>query len=139
MRGPVKRIAQYGFILFMLTACSALSPTGSQTMSPRNQQICKAGIATTMQRDPAMLLVDRVENDIVFLVAVEGGVKSKWGYKCRLDGNRIIFGGENGRWMTDRKDAVLTFETDTDSVTVTETFPSQATRTASYTFARIGE
>ena len=37
----------------------------------------------------------------------EGGVV--WGYRCRMDGRRVMWASAKGRWNTHPKDAVITF------------------------------
>jgi hypothetical protein len=62
-----------------------------------------------MDRDPSIM---RAKSDGAIIqveyVLREGG--AVWGYRCRLDGQKLMWASAKGRWNTHPKDPVITFE-----------------------------
>lgn len=85
-------------------------------------EICKAGISTIMDRNPVHFNVKEIDDEGIYFSVVENNIEQKWGYKCRVEGNRVVWGAENGRWMTDLKDAAVFYSIKGDTLTVQETF-----------------
>lgn len=87
-----------------------------------NEHICKAGIAKIMGRDPKTMKVLRNEGGIVNLQYVRTNDGSHWSYRCRLDGSRIMWASDTGRWRDDPRDEKVTYAVTADTVTVKEAF-----------------
>lgn len=86
------------------------------------EHICKAGIAKIMGRDPKTMKVLRNEGGMVHLQYVRTNDGSLWSYRCRVDGSRIMWASDTGRWRDDPRDEKLTYAVTADTVTVKETF-----------------
>ena len=75
-------------------------------------QICKAGIGVTMGRDPA-IMGSREVGDTVFLSYIREDDGTKWSYKCRLEGQRVMWASDGpnvtGRWRNHPADEVLVY------------------------------
>lgn len=73
-------------------------------------QLCKGAVATLMGR-PANIMHTSVAGDIARLYYTRAGDGTKWTYKCRLDGHRIVWAADKpgGRWRTHPFDEVLTY------------------------------
>jgi hypothetical protein len=101
-------------------------------------EICKAVIATIMDRDP---LIMRTKQDGAVIhveyVLREGG--AVWGYRCRVDGQRVMWASAKGRWNTHPKDAVITFELADGKrqVTITEREADGSKEVKSFSFAKL--
>jgi hypothetical protein len=101
-------------------------------------EICKAAIATIMDRDP---LIMRAKQDGMVIhveyVLREGG--AVWGYRCRMDGRQIVWASAKGRWNTHPKDAVVTFELADEQrqVTITERQADGSKEVKSFPLAKL--
>ena len=82
-----------------------------------NIKLCKAAISKIMGRSPHIIRARG--NSVVHLAYVYG---KQWDYKCRVEGNRIIWGASDGRWRIHHLDPKLTFTTSSGSIRITETF-----------------
>lgn len=91
------------------------------------EHICKAGIAKIMGRDPKIIKVLRNEDGIVHLQYIRMNDGSLWSNRCRVEGSRIIWASDTGRWRDDPRDEKVTFTVATDTVTVKETFADGST------------
>lgn len=85
-------------------------------------QVCKAAIAFMMGRDPAIIRVDKFANGVAQLHYVRPDDNSTWRYKCKLEGSKVIWGTQNGRWRTHPDDEVITFKLNEGAITVRETY-----------------
>ena len=84
---------------------------------PTPAAICKAGIATLMDRDPK--IIKAKENDgLVHLSYIRKEDRSLWQYRCKIEGSAIVWASKEGRWRTDPADEKLRFRASADSVTV---------------------
>ncbi len=102
-------------------------------------QICKAGIAVVMGRDPGTMKIDRVQKDVVFLSYVRAGDRKRWTYKCKLEGQKILWGADDGRWRTHPADSVITFDTETASLMVVERFSDGSSTKKTFTVQQLGK
>jgi hypothetical protein len=72
--------------------------------------ICRAAIGSLMDRDPKVFRVTRTDGDILFLSYVRPIDNFDWTYRCKIQGNRVIWASEPGRWREDPKDDKVSFE-----------------------------
>src|SRR5829696_8376604 len=103
-------------------APEANSATEDSTLQPANEvgfagqslqpfsvsQICKAGIGVVMGRDPATM-ESRLDGEAVFLSYIRADDGTEWKYKCRIEGERIMWGADPGRWRDNPADEQLFF------------------------------
>ena len=101
-------------------------------------QICKAGIAVVMGRDPAIMKIDHAEKDVVYLSYVRADDRKRWTYKCKLEGQRILWGADDGGWRTHPADSVITFAIDASSLTVTERFSDGSSNKKTFARKQLG-
>ena len=99
-------------IRLMLSAlgCLAAGAAPAADDGPiRPREICRAAIAAVMDRDPSIMRVRRDGGIIhVEYVLREGG--AVWGYRCRLEGSKIMWASAKGRWNIHPEDLTVTFE-----------------------------
>lgn len=86
------------------------------------ETICKSGIATRMGRDPSIIAIDELRDGVVFLSYARPEDGTLWSYKCKLDGNRIIWGSKEGRWRTRLMDSTLLYVVQGDTIQVEDHF-----------------
>lgn len=100
-------------------------------------QLCKAGIAMVMGREPdAMNALEQA--GIVNLSYERTDDKTTWSYRCRVDGARMIWASDTGRWRNHPDDAVLTYEMgQAGELEVTETYSDGSSREESFSAAQL--
>lgn len=74
------------------------------------ETICRTAIASISGRDPKLLQVTLTDGDVLFLAYVRPIDNFVWNYRCRIDGNRVLWASEPGRWRDNPKDGKLFFE-----------------------------
>jgi hypothetical protein len=109
-----ERQARFIHLASRLTAATVLA-AGLSSQSPaaetfEPEAICRAAIATIAGRDPKAMQVTRITGDVLFLSYVRPIDNFVWDYRCRIDGNRVFWASEPGRWRDDEKDDKVFFE-----------------------------
>jgi hypothetical protein len=74
------------------------------------EAICRTAIASIMGRDPKTMQVTRTAGDVLFLTYLRPMDNFVWTYRCRIEGNRVVWASEPGRWREDPKDDKIFFE-----------------------------
>jgi hypothetical protein len=74
------------------------------------EAICRTAIDSIMGRDPKIMQVTRTAGDVLFLTYVRAMDNFVWTYRCRIDGNRVVWASEPGRWRDDPKDDEIFFQ-----------------------------
>jgi hypothetical protein len=95
-------------VIFMALA-AGLSPA-SAASSFEVGTICRTVIASVADRDPKLVRVARTAGDILFLTYARPIDNFVWTYRCRIEGNRVVWASEPGRWREGPKDDRLFFE-----------------------------
>jgi hypothetical protein len=96
--------------LITLTMLSASMSVASAASSFDVEAICRTAIASIMGRDPKFMQVTRTASDVLFLTYVRPMDNFVWTYRCRIEGNRVVWATEPGRWRDDPKDDEIFFE-----------------------------
>jgi hypothetical protein len=99
-------------LVFQITALLALfGYLGLAAAAPplAPEVICRAAIGSLMDRDPKLFRVTRTDGDILFLSYVRPIDNFDWTYRCKIQGNRVIWASEPGRWREDPKDDKVSF------------------------------
>jgi hypothetical protein len=126
------------FVLCALGFLVAGTASAAENRSAGPVEICKAAIATIMDRDP-LIMRARQDGTIIHVEYVlrEGG--AVWGYRCRLDGRRVMWASAKGWWNTHSKDAVITFEIADNQrqVTITERQADGSKEVKSFSLAKL--
>ena len=82
--------------------------------------ICKAAVAAMMGRNPKIMTIDRREGGIVHLSYIRKDDGSHWAYRCRLEGDRVIWASDTGRWRTHPADEKILYSVSDAGVTITQ-------------------
>jgi hypothetical protein len=123
-------------ILAAGTSCDLLA-ADRQRFSSR--QICKAAIGVVMGRDPATMKVDRAQDEVLYISYVRPGDRKRWAYKCRLDGKRVLWGADDGRWRDHPADSVITFDIGPSLLTILESYSDGSTNKKAFTSQQLGK
>jgi hypothetical protein len=71
-------------------------------------QICKAGISLVMGKPPSIMKTSIAGSEVkVSYVRENDG--TTWKYKCKVEGSRVIWGSDPGRWRTDPADEPMSY------------------------------
>jgi hypothetical protein len=74
------------------------------------EAICRTALASIMGRDPKTVRVTRTTSDVLFLSYVRPIDNFVWAYRCKIQGNRVIWASDPGRWREAPKDDKVFFE-----------------------------
>jgi hypothetical protein len=96
--------------LIAFTILSASLSPASAAPSFEVEVICRTAIASIMGRDPKIRRVTRTAGDILFLTYVRPMDNFVWTFRCRIEGNRVVWVSEPGRWREGPKDDKIFFE-----------------------------
>jgi hypothetical protein len=100
------------FVLRLIASTMLFANVSLASAAPafENEAICRAAIASIMDRDPKMMQIARIAGDVVFLTYDRPIDNFVWTYRCRIEGNRVVWGDEPGRWRDGPKDDKVFFE-----------------------------
>jgi hypothetical protein len=96
--------------LMAFTMLSANLSPASAASSFDVETICRTAIASIADRDPKAMQVTRTAGDVLFLTYVRPIDNFVWTYRCRIEGNRVVWATEPGRWREDPEDDKVFFE-----------------------------
>lgn len=90
------------------------------------EQICKAAISLLMGVEPKKIRIDKQDAGATYLSYWLANEKERYGYKCKLIGNKIIWGSKGGRWRSQKEDSELTFSVDNGILEVVEKYKDES-------------
>ena len=123
----MKQICLIGILL--LVACSKPIDMGEFNQ----KQICKATISVVMGRSPNLMKINGEQDGIVRLSYLSDNRQKMWRYKCKLEGNRAIWGGDDsGRW---RNEDNIRFAVINSELNVTENYSDNSSTVKVFTLA----
>lgn len=85
-----------------------------------------------MGRDPTTMAVSNLEGPIIGISYIRKNDGTKWSYKCKVNGNKIVWGNSDGRWRESSEDSVITYKLMGNSIVVSETYSDGSKTTKSY-------
>lgn len=115
-------------VVFIFVMITDTASTGNFTAA----QVCKAGIGAAMGRPPSIIKTDNSSNGIYYLSYVRSDDRTRWRYKCKLSGNKIVWGADDGRWRSGGLDGTLRFRVDGDNITIRETHSDGSVSSRTY-------
>jgi hypothetical protein len=102
----VVRLLALPFALILV----ALAPAASASAAFETKAICRTAIAVVMDRDPKLVQARDAPDGVVILTYARPFDNFVFTYRCRIDGDRVVWADEPGRWRDDPKDARVSFE-----------------------------
>jgi hypothetical protein len=110
MNGARARSFAYQIVaVAALSGCPALA-VADAAPSFELEAICRTALASIMGRDPKIVQVTRTTSDVLFLSYVRPIDNFVWAYRCKIQGNRVIWADDPGRWREEPKDNKVFFE-----------------------------
>ena len=100
----------FGFRLIAVPMLLASVSPASAAPAFAAEVICRTAIASIMGRDPKIMQVTRTVDDVLFLTYVRAIDNFVWDYRCRIQGNQLVWATEPGRWREGPKDNKIFFE-----------------------------
>ena len=95
--------------LAVAIAVAAPSPASAEPAFDA-RAICRTAIAAITGRDLKLFQAAYAPDGVVALTYVRPFDNFVWAYHCRLEGNRVIWADEPGRWRQEAKDDKIFFE-----------------------------
>jgi len=102
----------------LLASTAATTWCNAQQVIPSDQVLCRAAVASLMGRDINTIEVTRTQANITFTAYIRPSDGSVWRNRCRVDGPRIHWGTDVGRWRDHPLDEVVTYEVRGSKLTV---------------------
>jgi hypothetical protein len=96
--------------LLAVSVLLALTPAASADPAFGTKAICRTAIAVIMDRDPKQLQATDAPDGVVVLTYARPFDNFVFTYRCRLEGDRVVWADEPGRWRDGAKDAKVSFE-----------------------------
>jgi hypothetical protein len=99
----VVRLLVFSILLALMSAASA-------DPAYETKAICRTAIAVIMDRDPKQLQATDAPDGVVVLTYARPFDNFVFTYRCRLEGDRVVWADEPGRWRDGARDAKVSFE-----------------------------
>ena len=88
----------------------ALTAAASASQAFETKAICRTAIAVVMDRDPKLVQAQDAADGAVVLTYARPFDNFVFTYRCRIEGDRVVWADEPGRWRDGAKDAKVSFE-----------------------------
>ena len=98
------------FPIMLASFLLALAPAASASPAFETKAICRTAVAVVMDRDPKQLQATDAPDGVVVLTYARPFDNFVFTYRCRLEGDRVVWADEPGRWRDGVKDAKVSFE-----------------------------
>ena len=99
------------FRQWLVVAISIAAPSMASAEQPFDARaICRTAIAAITGRDLKLFQANDAPDGVVALTYARPFDNFVWAYHCRLEGNRVIWADEPGRWRQEAKDDKILFE-----------------------------
>jgi hypothetical protein len=98
----------FGVVLLVIWPATGSRVAAAPLFEP--EAICRAAIASIKGRDPKLLTVSLIRDNVFFLTYTRPIDSFVWTYRCRIEGNRVVWADEPGRWRNEPKDDKISFE-----------------------------
>jgi hypothetical protein len=118
---------------------TSLTAHTEQKASLSQQQICKAALGTIMDRDPSLMTITKVEAGVVYLNYIRKGDDSRWAYRCKIDGDRVIWASDTDRWRSDSQDEIVTFSYDSNSLIIKDKYIDGSSTIKTFKLSQLGQ
>ena len=103
------------------------------------REICRAGIATIMSKNVGIVAFDGKSGSSYKLHYIRDSDRSRWDFRCYLDGNTLIWATEGGPWRTRGGDAPVNWRVSVpdDRLTITESYADGSATVRSYSLSEV--
>ena len=111
------RLAQPVAVSILLASLSAASAQPAFEA----KAICRAAMAVITGRDLKLFQAADAPDGTIELTFARPFDNFVWAYHCRLEGNRVIWADEPGRWRQDARDDKIAYEVSGAQLRITRT------------------
>ena len=98
-------IRPIAFVILLASLSAASAETAFEAKA-----ICRAAMAAITGRDLKLFHAADAPDGTIALTYARPFDNFVWAYHCRLEGNRVIWADEPGRWRQDARDDKISFE-----------------------------
>src|ERR1700736_872019 len=81
----------------------AFAPSASANPAFETKAVCRTAIAVIMDRDPKLVRATDAPDGVVVLTYARPFDNFVFTYRCRLEGDRVVWADEPGRWRDGAK------------------------------------
>ncbi|UYG06834.1 hypothetical protein [Halomonas sp. M4R1S46] len=100
--------------------------------------VCKAAVGAMFFHSPSIMKASRVNDEVYKVSYRRPNDNSLWEYKCQTEGNRVYWGGYDGRWRTHELDSVVLFGASGGGLTIQENHADGSTSVTQFKKDRDG-
>ena len=106
-----------------LTIGTLLAGCGPVDTGPFTEvEVCRAGIATTMLKPLSIVKYDGSEPNVHYLHYIRQSDGTRWEFRCKLEGNNIVWATDTGPWRKRTYDSDIKFRVTGSDLVITETY-----------------
>ncbi len=91
-----------------------------------------------MGRDPKIIKVTKQDKGIVYLYYVRRDDSTKWSYRCKITGSKVVWASDTGRWRTDPLDEKITYHINGKLLEITQSYSDGTSTKESFKSSQIG-
>jgi hypothetical protein len=102
------RVKAFATVLLLAWPATGSSVAAAPLFEP--EAICRTALASIKGRDPKSIKVALTRGDVFFLTYTRPIDSFVWTYRCRIEGSRVVWADEPGRWRNEPKDDKISFE-----------------------------
>ena len=95
-------------LAFAILLVSAQATVAGPAFEART--VCRTAIAFIMERDPKLVQATDASGGVVVLTYARPFDNFVFTYRCQIDGDRVVWADEPGRWRDGPRDAKVSFE-----------------------------
>lgn len=122
----VNTSAQKGSASSVIVSNNQSNTNASHQVSEANvAKVCKATISVVMVRPVEIISAVRTGRGQYRLSYIRADDETEWKYKCKLEGDRVLWGAHDGRWRTHSEDSIIKYRIVGDILTITEQYGSE--------------
>nr|WP_325265575.1 PH domain-containing protein [uncultured Rhizobium sp.] len=100
-------------------------------------KICKAAVAAIMGRDPSIISVGAEISGVLPLSYVRPDDGKQCKYRCRVEGDRIIWASDTGRWRTDPLDEKIFYTISSNTISISERYTDGSSNESTYLLGQL--
>lgn len=130
------RVIYTSLTMVCFTILSTITYAGEDVKFPV-EQICKATIAQIMGRNPLIINTKKTAGGVVHLSYIRENDGTRWANRCKVEGNKIIWASETGRWRTHELDPKLTYHVSESVLHIVEVYGDGSSTKGKFTMKEL--
>ena len=130
------RVFWSALVFLALVACNNNAPATKET-GLNDKELCVAAMSMVMKREPFHFVVKGVMEETVYIVPAYQEIGRQNEYRCRVEGDQIVWAAKNGRWMNGRKDPKISYSLEDDALQLNQVFDTGVSRKRTFSLAQL--